>query len=880
MITAVVLALHLLAWPPAIGAQATDPVTHLLLGLETALESGDLDSFFGTSAPALGGDDRAWLTRVVPPGGVSAAALHERSRSEAGVFVEVFLSYGTRATIASWWLTVATSESGAPRIRSITEVSRFDGLVSVALDTTRQFDVEDLRIDGPDFSVLLPSGTVFVAGNGDDGPTALVVMGRAAIAFAPPDAAEQGQLVIFDDRPTLETTADDLFVRVNPGDVGRTVSWRRMDERPVDPDALTHARAVFDERVGLSYRFDLGDLSSGEWSLEPAPDSLLVAFRTSRHGWLTYGRSPGDPEDVALFDRARLKQISLYRSADAGEADPSLDAAFDVRHTDVDLTFDPSRERLSGRASLTLSPRRALSSLTLRLADELRVSSVWSPELGPLLPLRTAGYDSLVLALPGVVEPGRLITLDVQYHGRLAPLELTQESLRVDADATVQDPSGFPDLPVTYEPRYLYSQRSWWYPQTSLPRHATASIRLTVPDSLFALATGHLVSDVVSPAMTIDGNSRERFVRTLTYRAERPVRYLSFLVARLVPVGGAEARVPVATTPTAGPAAPEAATPVAVNVMIAPGQSQPMRATPDRVASMVEFYAGVIGAAPYPSLTIAALESGLPGGHSPAYFALINQAPARTSFSWANDPVAFRDAPDFFLAHEVAHQWWGQAIGGTDYRSLWISEGFAQYFAWLYVVSTQGDDIGRRMMARMRRTSARLAREGPIDLGFRLGHLRGDRRILRSIVYNKSAVVLHMLRRLIGDEAFTAGLRRLYADSRFTAIDVDDVEAAFQAGTTVPLARFFTRWIREAGVPTLRLDWTRDTTGTGVTVTTEQHGAIFDLPYDVTVHYEDGTRETTTLRIIDGATRFPLETRGPVRRVTFDDDLTIANVIR
>src|SRR5690606_10208613 len=141
----------------------------------------------------------------------------------------------------------------------------------------------------------------------------------------------------------------------------------------------------------------------------------------------------------------------------------------------------------------------------------------------------------------------------------------------------------------------------------------------------------------------------------------------------------------------------------------------------------------------------------------------------------------------------------------------------------------------------------------------------------------KSAVVLHMLRRLIGDEAFTAGVRRLYADSQFTAIDAGDVEAAFQAGTTVPLARFFTRWIREAGVPTLRLGWTHDTTGTGVTVTTDQHGAVFDLPYDVTVHYEDGTRETITLRITDGATRFPLETRGPVRRVTFDDDLTIAD---
>jgi aminopeptidase N len=51
---------------------------------------------------------------------------------------------------------------------------------------------------------------------------------------------------------------------------------------------------------------------------------------------------------------------------------------------------------------------------------------------------------------------------------------------------------------------------------------------------------------------------------------------------------------------------------------------------------------------------------------------------------WRNDPAMFRNYPEFFLAHEAAHQWWGQAVGWKNYHEQWLSEGFAQYFAALY----------------------------------------------------------------------------------------------------------------------------------------------------------------------------------------------------
>jgi hypothetical protein len=70
-----------------------------------------------------------------------------------------------------------------------------------------------------------------------------------------------------------------------------------------------------------------------------------------------------------------------------------------------------------------------------------------------------------------------------------------------------------------------------------------------------------------------------------------------------------------------------------------------------------------LGDAPSPRFTLAVTESQLPGGHSPAYFAVLNQPLPTSPFRWRNDPVSFDNFPSFFLAHEIAHQWWGQAVG-------------------------------------------------------------------------------------------------------------------------------------------------------------------------------------------------------------------------
>ena len=127
-------------------------------------------------------------------------------------------------------------------------------------------------------------------------------------------------------------------------------------------------------------------------------------------------------------------------------------------------------------------------------------------------------------------------------------------------------------------------------------------------------------------------------------------------------------------------------------------------------------------------------------------------------------------------------------------------------------------------LKQFRRWSLDRSDEGPIYLGYRLGHIKGESRVFRALVYNKGALVLHMLRRFVGDEPFFAGLRRYYKERRFKKAGTDDLRAAMEAESGRGLSRFFERWVFDSGIPRVRYSTTMN--GEGVTVRLEQFGEV------------------------------------------------------
>ncbi len=839
------------------------PAQALLDSLASALESTTIDSFLASSAPALTAGERDWLRAQAPATVRQSVTIRERAQAGGLLAADALISRGERAIVASWQVGVARDPDGHLSIASIAETSRIDNLVTLEPDATRLLTVRNLVVTGPDFVLTVPSG-VALASRIDGAWTALAVQGRSTIAFTPHDPTEQGQLRIFANAPRLETTADAVFVRLNPVDVPRFVRGSIEDHPRPDPAAVGRLERLFAERADAGQGLDLGDLSTRRWSVGVRPGNLLVEFRTRRDGWLTYTTVPETAEDVALTDRARRRQIALYTSTAANGGALSITTSssderpYTIEHTDIDIVSDPDRHWLRGRASLRLRVNSQTRVLTLRLADSLRVTSASSPTLGPLLALRSSSLDSgAIIGLPHVLNAGDTPTIDLQFEGTLPPQALDDDTPAFEQKADVMDV-----LSVT--PRWLYSHGTAWYPQPDTTHHATATIRITVPASFEVVATGRRTSVTTSTFGEDPPGHPARSSRTVTFAADRPVRYLAFLAARMNEVSRAEAEPPAMSD---------------VEVFSVPATVARRRPDAGSVRDILAFFSHHLGEAPYPPLSLVVLEDRLPSGHSPAYFALVNHALPTTPYSWRNDPVAFDDIPNFFLAHELAHQWWGQAVAGRTYREQWISEGFAQYMAWMYVASVQGPEVAERLMSRMRASAEAFVAEGPIHLGFRLGHLRNDRRVFRAVAYNKAAVVLHMLRRLMGDESFMTGLRELATTHRFSLIDTSLVQRVFQAQTDIPLQRFFQQWVRGADLPQLRLTWSHGGDGT-IAIDIEQRGPVFDLPHTAVVYYADGTRQRVPLSITAATERVIVPVSGRVRRVELSDALTPARVVR
>jgi len=864
----VLLAAAALASPHAAVIQP-DNISSLVLGLEEALTSGSLEKLRALLAP--GADAAAFQAQV--QGARANAVVKERDRNvmpdgRTELLLDAFVEREQEGRISTWRATLVRDPASAGEFRfsALEELSSVDGLHRLTLGA-QAFEARDLTLTATDFSLRMRSGVAYVAGAGG-GATALVLVGKGEMAFTPPDPAEQKQVEIFSKSPALRVPFEEALVRLHPGDLMTRLGGQSLVPRAASTAAARRARQVFDALITKTYTLDLQDLSRDRWSLVPAFGDVVAEVRTKKFGNLTYALSGSEAEGITLFHRDSRRNISVYASPPQlklrGRFYSEDDLAdYDVEHHEVDVRMTPAREWIDGTAGLRARVRRQqMSTMTLRLAESLVVRSVVARGHGRLMHLRVIGQNNVIVTLPKPAARGDVIDLEVRYAGRLPAQVLDREAIAMQAPQEA-DPVVIPP-----EPRWIYSNRSYWYPQSPLGDYATARIRVTVPQPLDVLATG-VQSGSPEPVMD---PAPAAPARAFTFESAQPVRYLSCVISRFVPI--------VSRTIGGSP-------PATLNVVASPRQAGRARGVSEQAEEIFSFYRNLLGSAPYPQLTVAVSESDLPGGHSPGYFVLLNQTLPSAGITWRADPVSFENYPAFFLAHEIAHQWWGQAIGWKNYHEQWLSEGFAQYFAALYAGQQRGPDTFVNLMRQMRRWALERSGDGPIYLGYRLGHVQGDSRVFRAVVYNKGAIVLHMLRQLVGDERFFAGLRRFYDQARFAKAGTDDFRRVMEGETGRNLERFFERWIYGFGIPSVRIAHRVESLPGGETelvIQATQPGPIYDLPVTLTIEQGNGAKRNVLLLLTDASAelRVPIDTaRGTVRRVILDSDQTaLARFVR
>jgi aminopeptidase N len=192
----------------------------------------------------------------------------------------------------------------------------------------------------------------------------------------------------------------------------------------------------------------------------------------------------------------------------------------------------------------------------------------------------------------------------------------------------------------------------------------------------------------------------------------------------------------------------------------------------------------------------------------------------------------------------------------------------------MYAEKERGTGTFEDVLKQMRRWGIEASPQGPVYLGYRLGHIKSDSRVFRAVIYNKAAMVLHMLRRLLGDDAFFRGLRAFYGEWQFRKAGTDDFRVSMEKVTNQDLRGFFEAWIHGTGIPQLQLR--HSVQGSNAVVTIEQRGDVIPVPVTITLEYAGGNTEQLTIPVMERSVSRTLPLSGTLRGLVVNQEHSLA----
>ena len=185
------------------------------------------------------------------------------------------------------------------------------------------------------------------------------------------------------------------------------------------------------------------------------------------------------------------------------------------------------------------------------------------------------------------------------------------------------------------------------------------------------------------------------------------------------------------------------------------------------------------------------------------------------------------------IAHEIAHQWFGNAVTEADWDDVWLSEGFATYFTLLFTEHSQGRDAFVAGLRNSRLAVFKMESDNP-DWKVRHSNLSNMKLVLNRLIYQKGGWTLHMLRCMIGDEAFWKGIRQYYSRHQNSNATTADFQRAMEEASGQKLGWFFDQWLNRAGSPIVTGSWRWDPASSTVAVSLEQ-SVDYRLPLEIAI---------------------------------------------
>ncbi len=471
------------------------------------------------------------------------------------------------------------------------------------------------------------------------------------------------------------------------------------------------------------------------------------------------------------------------------------DRLCDIKHIKLELSFDFERRKLFGVASTTLAP----------INDGLKYVDFDSVELN---------IKRVTLSTGTPLEFEQLGDKLRVYFDK--PRKSDEElSIIISYEASPRRGLYFiaPDEAYPQKPFQIWSQGQdedsrHWFPCYDYPNErATSEVIVTVPGRYFALSNGKLIG------VTEDGQQK---TKTYHWRQEIPhVTYLiALVVGEFIELKDSYDGIPLLH-------------------YVPPGREEDAQRSFKNTPDMMEFFSEKTGIKyPYEKYAQIAVADFIFGG-------MENTSATTLTDRTLHDERAHLDfSSDPLVAHELAHQWFGDLITCKDWSHAWLNEGFATYFEALYKEHQLGVDEFRQSMLekaeiyfkedkeRYRRPIVTHVYHEPIELFDR--HL-----------YQKGAWVMHMLRFVLGEELFWKSIRHYTNKHKGQTVQTSDFINAITEATGKNLEWFFDEWIYKAGHPEFRVEyrWDEESKQAQISVsqrqTNDELTPVFEMPVEI-----------------------------------------------
>lgn len=517
------------------------------------------------------------------------------------------------------------------------------------------------------------------------------------------------------------------------------------------------------------------------------------------------------------------------------------DRSYDLQHIRLDLTFDWDQKKVSGKVTYRLVPLNSgFREVRLNQGD-LNITGVTDAAQKSLV---YAADDSfLVVKLPEAYDAGKPIEFSVAYWAK------PRKGLYF-----VGPDSGYPT-----KPKQIWSQgededNHFWFPCWDFPNdRATSEMVATVPETWTVVSNGRLVEVKPNPAQK---------TKTFHYSQEQPhVTYLISVVA-----GEFEKY-----------ADDFDGTPVEYYVPLGTGEAKARRSfgiTPDAV----KFFSEKIGFRyPYAKYAQSAVTDFIYGGME--NISATTQTD-RTLHAEVSEPVVSSEG---LVAHELAHQWWGDLVTCNEWAHAWLNEGFATYFASLYTEHHRGKDEFQYEMLNHARAyiseDENEYRRPIVDNWY-----TDSDDLFDSHLYPKGGWVLHMLRGMLGDNLFWKGINNYAKTYAYQTVTTREFQKVMEEATGRSLGWFFDQWVYKGGYPRFEVhaDWDEEHKVEVVKVkqtqTPDTLTPVFRAPLIIELVDSSGTR-SNPVEITQADQQFTFPASRRPLEVRFDPGNTILKTL-